>query len=101
MMGSSGQSEEAQGKALVDGALAADVKFFVYSSVDRGGDDKSYETPTEIPHFISKHNIEHHLVEKAGDKMKWTILRPVCFTDVGRETPFYQPWMRIEADLDL
>jgi hypothetical protein len=76
--------EETQGKALVDGALAADVKFFVYSSVDRGGDDKSYENPTTVPHFTNKHNIEHHLVEKAGDKMQWTILRPVAFTDVGQ-----------------
>jgi hypothetical protein len=49
--------------------------------VDRGGNDKSYDNPTDIPHFISKHRIEHHLVENAGDKMGWTILRPVAFMD--------------------
>lgn len=57
------------------------MKHFVYSSVDRGG-DRSYDTPTPVPHFISKHNIEHHLVEKAkGTGMTWTILRPVAFFD--------------------
>jgi nucleoside-diphosphate-sugar epimerase len=68
---------------MVDGALAAGVKFFVYTSVERGGNDKSYDNPTNVPHFISKHNIEHHLVENAGDKMQWTILRPVAFMDVS------------------
>jgi hypothetical protein len=67
----------------VDGALEHEVKHFVYTSVDRGGDEKSYDNPTDIPHFISKYRIEHHLVDKAGDKMGWTILRPVAFTDNG------------------
>jgi uncharacterized protein YbjT (DUF2867 family) len=75
-------TEEAQGKALVDAALANKVKFFIYSSVDRGGDQKSYDNPTPIPHFISKHRIEHHLRDNAGDKMQWTILRPVAFMEV-------------------
>jgi hypothetical protein len=74
-------TEEAQGKALVDAALANNVQMFVYSSVDRGGDKVSYDTPTPIPHFISKHNIEHHLVDSAGSKMKYTILRPVAFME--------------------
>ena len=73
--------EETQGKAVVDAALAHDVKHFVYTSVDRGGDAKSYDNPTNIPHFISKHNIEHHLVDNAGSRMTWTILRPVAFMD--------------------
>lgn len=47
--------------------------------MDRGG-DASFENPTPIPHFISKHNIEHHLVEKTkGTHMTWTILRPTAF----------------------
>jgi hypothetical protein len=82
--GASPETEEAQGKALVDEAVAAGVKFFVYTSVDRGGDAKSYETPTEIPHFVSKYNIEHYLVDKAGDKMQWLIIRPVVFMEVSR-----------------
>jgi uncharacterized protein YbjT (DUF2867 family) len=72
-------SEEAQGKALVDEALKQKVQFFVYSSVDRGG-DASYDSPTEVPHFINKHKIEHYLVEQSKNTdMKWLILRPVAF----------------------
>ena len=82
--GATTQTEEAQGKALVDGAVANGVKMFVYTSVDRGGDEKSFDNPTPIPHFISKANIEKHLVEKAKVAgMNWCILRPVAFMDVS------------------
>lgn len=87
--GASGQTEEAQGKALVDGAVTNGVKMFVYTSVDRGGDEKSPDNPTEVPHFINKYNIEKHLVEKAKVAgMDWCILRPVAFMDVGSPTLF-------------
>jgi|SRR5215469_3090943 len=82
--GATTQTEEAQGKALVDGAVANGVKMFVYTSVDRGGDEKSFDNPTPIPHFISKANIEKHLVEKAKVAgINWCILRPVAFMDVS------------------
>ncbi|KAE8313733.1 nmrA-like family protein [Aspergillus transmontanensis] len=56
------------------------VQFFVYSSVDRGGEEHSYTNPTKIPHFIKKHNIEHHLVDRSKNtSMEWTILRPTAF----------------------
>ncbi|KAL3480404.1 hypothetical protein BJX99DRAFT_29012 [Aspergillus californicus] len=72
--------EEGQGKALVDAALKNNVKHFVYTSVERGGD--SLSNPTNIPHFISKHNIELYLIDKTkGTDMSWTILRPVAFLD--------------------
>ncbi|CAG7960871.1 unnamed protein product [Penicillium olsonii] len=74
-----GALEERQGKALVDESLKQKVQFFVYSSVDRGG-DASYTNATKIPHFINKYNIEHHLVEKSKNTdMKWFILRPTAF----------------------
>ncbi|PTB77758.1 NAD(P)-binding protein [Trichoderma longibrachiatum ATCC 18648] len=74
--------EQAQGTSLIDSALKAGVKHFVYSSVDRHG-EKSFANPTDIPHFISKHNIEHHLVNATtkSHQMSWTILRPVAFMD--------------------
>jgi uncharacterized protein YbjT (DUF2867 family) len=78
------ESEIAQGKALIDESIAEGVTHFVYSSVDRGGNEKSFTNETPIPHFQSKHQIEQHLLEKAGkqgDKMGWTILRPVAFMD--------------------
>ncbi|KAK8188239.1 NmrA-like family protein [Phyllosticta capitalensis] len=72
--------EEKQGKALVDAAIAADVKHFVYSSVERGVDGAN--NPTPIPHFISKFNIEKHLISEAKKSgMTWTILQPVAFLD--------------------
>lgn len=53
--------------------------------VDRGGDEKSWTNPTNIKHFLAKHNIEIHLRDKAGkeggSKFTWTILRPVAFMD--------------------
>ncbi|KAJ5396722.1 hypothetical protein N7509_004835 [Penicillium cosmopolitanum] len=79
--GSNHDAEEKQGKGLIDAALKHGVKFFLYSSVDRGG-EASFDSPTPIPHFISKHNIEHHLVRRAKDSgMDWTILRPVAFME--------------------
>lgn len=79
--GQSVETEEKTGKALVDEALKHNVKHFVFTSVDRGG-EKSIDNPTEVPHFISKHNIERHLIDSAkGTDMKYTILRPVGFMD--------------------
>ncbi|PGH18436.1 hypothetical protein AJ79_00505 [Helicocarpus griseus UAMH5409] len=76
-----GALEEFQGKALIDESIKQKVEFFVYSSVDRGA-DASFDNPTNIPHFITKHNIEHHLVEKTkNSEMIWSILRPVAFMD--------------------
>ncbi|KAI0888054.1 NAD(P)-binding protein [Annulohypoxylon maeteangense] len=77
--GATFRTEEVQGKALIDASLKNGVKHLVYSSVDRGG-AKSDDSPTDIPHFISKHNIEQYLYEKTkGGEMNWTVLRPVAF----------------------
>jgi len=79
-------SETRQGKALFDAALANGVKHFVFSSVDRGGDEKSWDNPTTVPHFITKHEIELHIRENirakvGGNDMTYTILRPTAFYD--------------------
>jgi uncharacterized protein YbjT (DUF2867 family) len=76
--------EEKQATNLIDAALTNNVKHFVFTSVDRGGPDVSERTPTNIPHFASKHHVEEYLKEKsAGSEsgMGWTILRPVAFMD--------------------
>ncbi|KAJ5329021.1 hypothetical protein N7452_009411 [Penicillium brevicompactum] len=71
--------EKRQGIALVDESIKQDVKFFVYSSVDRHGSDSDHN-PTPVPHFIHKHEIEAHLKAKTEHGgMDWTILRPVAF----------------------
>ncbi|KAK1071077.1 hypothetical protein LTR74_003726 [Friedmanniomyces endolithicus] len=69
-----------QGKAMIDESVKAGVKHFVYGSVERGGDERSWENETPIPHFQSKWVIEHYLKDKAGP-MGWTVLRPVAFMD--------------------
>jgi len=74
--------EERRGKALVDAAAAAGVKYFVYTSTERGGVERSNQDPTNIAHFASKFNIERHLQETAKThvpEMAWTIVRPVAF----------------------
>ncbi|PYH84662.1 NAD(P)-binding protein [Aspergillus uvarum CBS 121591] len=72
-------NERRQGLALVDESIKQGVKFFVYSSVDRGG-DASINNPTKVPHFVYKHEIEKHLITKSeGTDMQWTILRPTAF----------------------
>lgn len=73
--------ETKQGMGLIDGAIANDVKMFVYSSVDRGGAEKSWDNPTPVPHFRTKYLIERYLRSEATGKMAWTILRPVIFMD--------------------
>lgn len=69
------ESEVKQGCDLIDESVKHGVKHFVYSSVERGGDEKSWDDPTPVDHFKSKHRIEHHLKDNAG-QMGWTILRP-------------------------
>ncbi|KAF4925687.1 NmrA-like family domain-containing protein 1 [Colletotrichum viniferum] len=76
--------ETTQGKALVDESIKAGVQHFVYSSVERGGDERSWSNPTPVPHFRTKHQIEHHLRDSTANgksPMGWTIIRPVIFMD--------------------
>ena len=78
-----GKQEIAQGKGLIDAAMAAGTKHFVYTGVDRGG-DASIDSPTKVPHFKSKHEIEHHLIRVSTEskgRMSYTILRPAFFLD--------------------
>lgn len=77
-------NEENQAHAIIDASIRNNVKQFVFSSVDRGGQIVSEENPTNIEHFATKHRIEKYLREKnsaAANPMSITILRPVCFMD--------------------
>jgi uncharacterized protein YbjT (DUF2867 family) len=76
--------EEKQAIPLIDAAVEHGVKHIVFSSVERGGDEKSWDNPTTIKHFYQKHNIEHYLRDKAAASdgtFTWTILRPTAFLD--------------------
>ncbi|GAB1318094.1 NmrA-like family domain-containing protein 1 [Madurella fahalii] len=77
-------NEEQQAIPLIDAAVEHGVKHIVFTSVDRGGDEKSWHNPTNIKHFLEKHNIELHLrdkAEKEAGRFTWTILRPAAFLD--------------------
>ncbi|GAB7355769.1 hypothetical protein MBLNU459_g6454t1 [Dothideomycetes sp. NU459] len=74
------EGEVNQGTSLLDESVKNGVKHFVYSSVERGGDERSWDNPTPIPHFQTKQLIDVHIRDHAGD-MGWTILRPVAFMD--------------------
>ncbi|WWC63746.1 uncharacterized protein I303_106351 [Kwoniella dejecticola CBS 10117] len=72
--------EVKQGIAIIDESLKANVEMFVYSSVERGGPEKSWQDPTVVPHFQTKHMIEQHLLRSSkGTNMRWGILRPAAF----------------------
>ena len=78
------EGEVRQGKGLIDESIKAGVKHFVYSSVDRGGDKKSWSDATVVPHFKTKFEIEHHLRDSTANgksSMNWTILRPTAFME--------------------
>ncbi|KAI1754875.1 hypothetical protein F4782DRAFT_463885 [Xylaria castorea] len=77
------KEEESQAMALITASAKHGVKHFVFSSVERGGDERSWENPTDVPHFITKHNIELHLRKTCEENpgMTYTVLRPVAFMD--------------------
>jgi uncharacterized protein YbjT (DUF2867 family) len=78
------KDEEKQGIAVVDAAVKAGVKHFVYASGDRGGNELSETNPTTVPHIAVKLIVERYLKKKASDSkqgMTWTIIRPVSFMD--------------------
>lgn len=73
--------EKKQGNALIDAAITADVRFFVYSSIDRGG-ERSSSNPTSIRNWASKYHIEKHLEQvAAGTGMRFCVLRPTGFME--------------------
>ena len=77
-------NDEEQGLPLIEAAAAPEsqVDHIVFSSVDRGGNEASWDTPTKVPHFAAKHRIEIRLRELCkGTNKRWTILRPTAFMD--------------------
>lgn len=70
--------EEQLGKATTKAAVDAGVQHIVFTATERGGQTESHDTPTYVPHFISKFNIERDIMEKP---VTWTFLRPVAFME--------------------
>ncbi|KAL3418674.1 NmrA-like family domain-containing protein 1-like protein 4 [Phlyctema vagabunda] len=79
--GAKSEQEEVQAKSLVEEAFVRGVEHFVFTSVDRHGPD-SDAMDTDVPHFITKANIEKHILKRFdGPGRTWTILRPVAFME--------------------
>ncbi|KAK9372109.1 uncharacterized protein V1513DRAFT_266166 [Lipomyces chichibuensis] len=67
--------EDRQSKALVDASIKQRVKFFVCTSLDRGG-QRSVKNATDF----SLHHVELYLLERTKNhEIDWTILRPTSF----------------------
>lgn len=83
-------NEEPQAIPLIDLAIEKGATQIIYLSVDRGGDAKSWENPTDVPHFRAKHHVEVHLRDAARNvetysngkrHVRWTMFRPTAFMD--------------------
>lgn len=73
-----GPTEVRDAKLFIDAAVDFNVQYLVYSSVDRGGRERSDRDPSYCKTFSDKFEIEQHLRTKAIDH---TILRPTWFAD--------------------
>jgi len=96
-------NDEAHGVTLIDAAVARHVRHIVFSSVDRGGDDRSWDNPTTVGHYAEKHRVELHLrAVTANTPTQWTILRPTGFMDNYRPSNFASMmtglWATMPAD---
>ncbi|WWC99388.1 hypothetical protein V866_006291 [Kwoniella sp. B9012] len=68
-------NEVEQGTTLVDVAVKHGVKHSVYTSVDMSG-----LSPSPVPHFETKRQIEEHLKSRSSQsQMVFTIIRPSAF----------------------
>ncbi|KAF3916073.1 hypothetical protein ABW21_db0208650 [Orbilia brochopaga] len=66
------ESEVTQGKAFIDAAVQAGVRYIVFSSVGAA------ERNTGVPHFESKREVERYLSQSG---IPHAIIRPVAFMD--------------------
>ena len=80
-----GPTELTDAKGFIDAAEAVGVRYFVYSSVDRGGTVLSDKDASYCKTFADKFHVEKHLIaaaSKASPKtMDYTILRPTWFAE--------------------
>lgn len=78
-----GPTEVSDAKLFINAAIAADLAYFVYSSVDRGGKELSDRDASYCKTFSDKFLIEKHLeaASARGNGISYTILRPTWFAD--------------------
>lgn len=80
-----GPTELDDAYAFINASVKAGVLYFVYSSVDRGGKEKSDRDPSYCKTFADKFHIEKHLLKTCSTKTEaqtgFTVLRPVWFAE--------------------
>lgn len=78
-------TEEEQAFPMIDACASRGIGHIVFSSVDRGGDERSWGYETPVAHFAAKCRIEEYLREactkQADNATRWTVLRPTGFMD--------------------
>ncbi|WWC72845.1 uncharacterized protein I206_106809 [Kwoniella pini CBS 10737] len=71
-----------QAFGLIDEAINHQVKYFAYTSGNRGGEKSSWGNETPVPHSRTKHHIERYLSEQINNSKtptKWTIFSGTMF----------------------
>ncbi|KAK1233511.1 hypothetical protein PQX77_003322 [Marasmius sp. AFHP31] len=77
-LGVKATGEEKQGKMVADLSLEFNVSHFVFSSVERGGEDAD---EIMMDDRLAKIRIEKHVKELGTKGLKWTIVRPGFFME--------------------
>lgn len=76
------ETEESQGKEMNRAAFDAGIKHIVFTATDRGAESET--TATDVPHFVSKYNIEQDIKQRVAEssgRTTYTLLRPVAFME--------------------
>lgn len=77
-----GPAELSDAQQFINTAVAFKVRYFVYSSVDRGGRELSDRDASYCKTFSDKYHIEKHLIATTSESgTAYTILRPTWFAD--------------------
>ncbi|KAG7091724.1 hypothetical protein E1B28_008125 [Marasmius oreades] len=77
-LGVNADGEEKQGKMMADLSLEFGISFFVFSSVERGGEGAD---DTMMDDRLAKIRIENHVKQLGTKGLKWSILRPGFFME--------------------
>ncbi|KDQ60861.1 hypothetical protein JAAARDRAFT_55600 [Jaapia argillacea MUCL 33604] len=101
-LGVNADAEESQGILLVNLAVEFQVKTFIFSSVERGGE--AFDDHLTLDR-AAKVKIENHL--RSSDNLSWTILRPAFFMEnfdgaIGKvTTTVLQQGLKADTKLQL
>jgi len=91
--------EEKQGKAVIDAAVAKGVQYFVCSSGDSGGPERSAKDPTPVKYFAVKYNVEKDLEKAAATSPQEYDLHHPAACHSLRKQHSRHAWKRVRSDV--